>query len=255
MLADERFEKILDLLNNHGFCSSQSLSAQLDVSDMTIRRDLSLLDKQGKIKRVHGGARILRRLDNSAQLQAQVNTPFKQAIAEAAADFVQDGETIFIDAGSTMLELAHALQARQFKQLRVVTHAVAIAAALTSDNITVVQLGGEIYRSTGAVVGQQAQRLLEASRFERCFIAAAAFNEDFGISDKHLPEIEIKRTALQHSSWTALCVDSSKWNQQSMLRIAAVRDIQCVITDSHLPQSARDYLEQRGLQTVLAEPL
>lgn len=254
MLADERFEKILDLLNSHGFCSSQSLAAELDVSDMTIRRDLSLLDKQGKIKRVHGGARILRRLDNSSQL-AQINTPFKQAIAEAAADFVQDGETIFIDAGSTMLELAHALRARQFQHLRVVTNAVAVAAALTSDNITVVQLGGEIYRSTGAVVGQQAQRLLEASRFERCFIAASAFNEDFGISDKHLPEIEIKRTALQHSSWTALCVDSSKWNQQSMLRIASIRDIQCVITDSQLPQPARDYLEQRGLQMVLAEPL
>ncbi len=255
MLADERFEKILNLLNSNGFCSSQSLATELDVSDMTIRRDLSLLDKQGKIKRVHGGARILRRPDSNLQLRAQHNSLEKQAIAEAAADFVKDGETIFIDAGSTMLEFAHALQARQFKQLRVVTNAVAIAAVLTSDNITVVQLGGEIYRSTGAVVGQQALRLLEASRFERCFIAAAAFNEDFGISDRHLPEVEIKRTALQHSNWTGLCVDSSKWNQQSMLRIASIRDIECVITDSQLPQSARDYLEQRGLQIVLAEPL
>lgn len=252
MLADERFEKILTLLNSRGFCSSQSLAAELDVSDMTVRRDLALLDKQGKIKRVHGGARILRRSDNPAQ--TQLYTAEKRAIAEAAADTVKDGETIFLDAGSTLLELAHTLRERQLKGLRIVTHAVAVAAALVSDEITVVQLGGEIYRSTGAVVGQQAIRFLESSRFDRCFLTSAAVNLEFGFSDRHLPEIEIKRTALQHSGWTALLVDASKWGAQSMLRVGALRDIHCFISDSRLPEEAQQALNSRGLEVIVVEP-
>jgi DeoR/GlpR family transcriptional regulator of sugar metabolism len=253
MLADERFEKILALLKSNGFCTSQSLASELEVSDMTIRRDLAVLDKQGKIKRVHGGARILHRQENGPQKRAELNATEKKAIAEAAVDFIKEGETVFIDAGSTMLELAYALRERNLKHLRVVTHAVSVAAALSSDEITVVQLGGEVYRSSGAVVGQQALRFLESSRFDRCFLAATAVNVDFGVSDLHLPEIEIKRAALQHSAWTAVLFDATKWGAQSMLRVASLREIQCAISDVGLSMDARQALISRGLDLVIAE--
>jgi DeoR/GlpR family transcriptional regulator of sugar metabolism len=252
MLAEERFERILTLLKSHGFCTSMFLASELEVSDMTIRRDLAVLDKQGKIKRVHGGARILNRNDNGLQLRAEIKALEKRAIAESAVDFVTSGETIFIDAGSTMIELAYALRERNLKNLRVVTHAVAIASVLTSDEISVVQLGGEIYRSSGAVVGQQAMRFLESSRFDRCFLAASALNVDFGVSDRHLPEIEIKRAAMQHSNWTALLIDSSKWGAQAMLRVASLRELQCVISDEDLIPEARAALSTRGIEVVIA---
>ena len=252
MLAEERFERILTLLKSHGFCSSMFLASELEVSDMTIRRDLAVLDKQGKIKRVHGGARILNRNDNGLQLRAEIKALEKRAIAESAVDFVTSDETIFIDAGSTMIELAYALRERNLKNLRVVTHAVAIASVLTSDEISVVQLGGEIYRSSGAVVGQQAMRFLESSRFDRCFLAASAVNVDFGVSDRYLPEIEIKRAAMQHSNWTALLIDSSKWGAQAMLRVASLRELQCVISDEDLSLEARSALTSRGLEVVIA---
>ena len=253
MLAEERFENILTLLKSHGFCTSQFLASELEVSEMTIRRDLAALDKQGKIKRVHGGARILQRAENGVRLRAELHMLEKKAIAETAVDFVKEGETIFIDAGSTMVELAYALRERNLRHLRVVTHAVAVAAVLTSDEITVVQLGGEIYRASGAVTGQQALKFLESSRFDRCFLAASAVNTDFGVSDRHLPEIEVKRAAMQHSSWTALLIDASKWGAQSMLRVASLRELQCVISDENLSQEAHQALRSRGLEVVIAD--
>jgi DeoR family transcriptional regulator, aga operon transcriptional repressor len=252
MLADQRFERILALLETHGFRTNHSLAADLSVSEMTIRRDLAFLDREGKIKRVHGGARILRRTENDLQQRANLHAEEKRSIAEAAADRIQDGETVFLDAGSTMLELALAIQRRSLKGIRIVTNAVNVSAALTREDITVVQLGGEIYRATSAVVGQQALRFLESSRFDRCFLAAAAFNLDFGISDKHLPEIDIKRAAAQHSSWTALTIDASKWGTQSMLRVASLRDVQCIITDARLDQDARATIASRGVEVVIA---
>jgi DeoR/GlpR family transcriptional regulator of sugar metabolism len=219
---------------------------------MTVRRDLAMLDKSGRIKRVHGGARILKRPENEFEKRSRVYPEEKRAIGEAAADLIKDGETVFLDAGSTMLEVAQAIKNRDFENLRIVTHAVNITGVLAGQDITVVQLGGEIYRSTSAVVGQQALRFLESSRFDRCFLAAAAVNLEFGVSDKHLPEIDIKRAALQHARWTALVIDASKWGTQSMLRVASLRELNCIVTDARLEPDAQAALRNRGLEVVIA---
>ena len=253
MLADQRIERILALLETHGFRTNNLLASDLGVSEMTVRRDLAALAQHGKVKRVHGGARIVRRPESAqSQERSALNAAEKRLIAETAADRIEDGETIYLDAGSTMLELALVLKRRNFKSLRVVTNAVAVSAALIGADITVVQLGGELYRNTGAVTGQSALRFLESSRFDRCFLAASAANLEFGISDKHLPEIDIKRAAVGHSSWVALLMDASKWESQGMLRVAALRDIHCFITDARLSPQAREAVRQRGPEVVIA---
>ncbi len=252
MLADQRIERILNLLETHGFRTNSLLATDLGVSEMTVRRDLASLARDGKVKRVHGGARIVHRSEAPSQARSSLNITEKRAIAEAAADHIRDGETIFLDAGSTMLELALAIKRRDFKQLRIVTNAVTISSALICDEITVVQLGGELYRNTGVVTGQQALRFIESSRFDRCFLSASAANLEFGISDKHLPEIDIKRAALGHATWVALLLDASKWDSQAMLRVAAFRELHCVITDNRLDASTRATLRQRGPEVVIA---
>ncbi len=252
MLADQRIERILSLLESHGFRTNTLLATDLGVSEMTVRRDLAALAKDGKVKRVHGGARIVRRHEPPSQARSALNAAEKHAIAEAAADLIQDGETVYLDAGSTVLELAGVIKRRGFKNLRVVTNAVSVSAALIGDEITVVQLGGELYRNTGAVTGQSALRFLESSRFDRCFLAASAASLEFGISDKHLPEIDIKRAAILHSSWVALLLDASKWESQALLRVAAFRELHCIITDARLPEEARANLRARGPEVVIA---
>ena len=239
------------MLTAHGFRTNQALAQDLSVSEMTIRRDLSELAEKGQVKRVRGGVRMLRRADAlAAPTDQEAHT--ERVIAEAAADQVADGETIYLDNGSVALALARALRQRELPNLRVVTNAVAVSALLCSDSANVIQLGGEV-RGSGAVVGQQAIRLLEAMRFDRCFLCADGYNVEFGISGKHLPEIEVKRAAMQHASWIALIADSSRWGKQSMLRIANLRDIHCLVTDGALDTDARAAIGDRGLEVVVAE--
>ena len=236
-----------------GFRTNQALAQDLNVSEMTIRRDLNELAEKGQVKRVRGGVRVLRRSDALALVSTtdpQAHT--ERAIAEAAADQIADGETIYLDNGSAALALAHALRQRELPHLRVVTNAVAVAALLCSDTSNVIQLGGEV-RGTGAVVGQQAIRLIEAMRFDRCFLCADGYNVEFGISGKYLPEIEVKRAAMQHSGWVALIAESARWGKQSMLRIANLRDIHCLVTDEALDAPARHTIAERGLEVVIAD--
>jgi DeoR family transcriptional regulator of aga operon len=236
----------------HGFRTNQALAQDLNVSEMTIRRDLNELSEQGQVKRVRGGVRVLRRADTLQPGPNDPQTGTERAMAEAAADLVADGETIYLDNGSAAQALALALRQRDMRNLRVVTNAVSVAALLCSDSANVVQLGGEV-RGTGAVVGQQAIRFIEAMRFDRCFLCADGYNIEFGISGKHLPEIEVKRAAMQHSGWVALLADASGWGKQSMLRIANLRDIQCLVTDEALDAAARGAIAERGLEVVIAD--
>ncbi len=218
-----------------GFRTNQALAQDLNVSEMTIRRDLNELAEKGQVKRVRGGVRVLRRSDALALVPTDQQAHTERAIAESAA-----------------LALAHALRQRELPHLRVVTNAVAVAALLCSDTSNVIQLGGEV-RGTGAVVGQQAIRLIEAMRFDRCFLCADGYNVEFGISGKYLPEIEVKRAAMQHSGWVALIAESAGWGKQSMLRIANLRDIHCLVTDEALDAPARRTIAERGLEVVIAD--
>jgi DeoR/GlpR family transcriptional regulator of sugar metabolism len=252
ILQAQRIDRILALLTATGFRTNQALAQDLNVSEMTIRRDLNELAEKGQVKRVRGGVRVLRRSDALALVSTDQQAHTERAIAEAAADQIADGETIYLDNGSVALALAHALRQRELPHLRVVTNAVAVAALLCSDTSNVIQLGGEV-RGTGAVVGQQAIRLIEAMRFDRCFLCADGYNVEFGISGKHLPEIEVKRAAMQHSGWVALIAESARWGKQSMLRIANLRDIHCLVTDEALDAPARRAIAERGLEVVFAD--
>ncbi|HSI58982.1 MAG TPA: DeoR/GlpR family DNA-binding transcription regulator [Ideonella sp.] len=252
ILQAQRIDRILALLMATGFRTNQALAQDLNVSEMTIRRDLNELAETGQVKRVRGGVRVLRRSDALALVPTDQQAQTERAIAEAAADQIADGETIYLDNGSAALALARALRQRELPHLRVVTNAVAVAALLCSDTCNVIQLGGEV-RGTGAVVGQQAIRLIEAMRFDRCFLCADGYNVEFGISGKHLPEIEVKRAAMLHSGWVALIAESARWGKQSMLRIANLRDIHCLVTDEALDAQARSTIAERGLEVVIAD--
>lgn len=251
-MQEQRIERILTLLAIHGFRTNQALAQDLDVSEMTIRRDLNELSDMGKVKRVRGGVRLIRRADGEQGAATESQLAVERAIADTAADTVLDGDTIYLDNGPIAVAIARVLMQRQYKGLRVVTNSVFVGAILCNDSFAVIQLGGEIHGS-GAVVGQQATRFMEAMRFDRCFLCADGFNVDFGVSGQNLPEIEVKRAAMQHSTKVCLVADSGLWNKQSMLRIANLRDFHAIFTDSNLPTEAQHDITSRGLELHMAD--
>lgn len=241
------------MLNTHGIRSNQDLAQDLDVSEMTIRRDLNELERGGQVKRVRGGVRGLQRADPASGQLAELPALAERAIAEAAADLVADGETLYLGAGDSPLALAQALRQRDLRDLRIVSNSVSVSALLAGGRWDIVQLGGEV-RAGGAVVGQQAIRLIESMRFDRCFFCADGVKAEFGISGRHLAEIEVTRAAIQQSEWSGLLLEASGWDRQSMLRIAHLSDVRCILSDAAPAEPMAGTLRQSAVELIVAAP-
>jgi DeoR/GlpR family transcriptional regulator of sugar metabolism len=251
MLASDRMHRVLELLKTRGTLRSSEIAKALNVSAMTVRRDLALLEEQGHIKRVHGGARVVHEPHLGYPLRENQNLAAKRAIGAYAATLVQDAEVIYLDAGTTTMELAKALKQRKFQDLRIVTHAVNIAAELTGlPNVIVVQIGGEIYRSNFSATGMLALEAIERFTFHRLFLGTQGLELKAGLSETNLLESEVKRAAIASSKWVALLTDSSKWNQVAFSHTAPLSRVQLLITDSRLPKEGKHQLKELGVEVV-----
>lgn len=253
MLARDRHRRILELLERDGSLTNTQLAEELDVSIMTVRRDLNELEHRGLMQRVHGGAQAIGEPDVGYSLRSRRDMGAKRAIGRTAAELVRDGETIYLDAGTTTIEIARCLHRREFRHLKVVTHAVNIATELSGHaNITVIQVGGEIYRQTYAATGPLALETIKHFSFDRLFLAAQGFDLDGGLTNGNLTENEIKRAAMDNSRWIALVADASKWKATTFARIAPVARLNAIITDNRLPPEGREALERIGLEVIVA---
>lgn len=170
MIAAQRRARIVELVNRRGILSVEELSRQVGASLMTIRRDLTLLDGQGVLRRTHGGAVALAApRDVPFRRRERLELQAKAAIGRAAAALVQPGETILLDAGTTVLAMAHRL--RSVRNLTVVTNSVQVLAELWHrPEIRVVALGGLARHGSGSLTGPLAEKALEEIRVDRAFL-------------------------------------------------------------------------------------
>ncbi|ADI14119.1 transcriptional regulator, DeoR family [Truepera radiovictrix DSM 17093] len=253
MLAAERHRVILDRLGEEGVITTAAIAQALGVSEMTIRRDLADLERRGLLRRVHGGAQAAPGAEIPPYGQRSRRQPAaKQQVGARAAALVRDGETLFLDAGTTCMEVARACKDRSLKGLHVLTHAVNIAAELAGQpGVTVIQLGGEVIGRTYAATGPMTVSAIEQFSFDRAFVSAQGVHPKFGLTCSSLLEVEIKRAVLRRSRYNALVVDSSKWSRQAMIRFAALGELQAVVSDAGLPEEARRSLEGAGVEVFV----
>lgn len=251
MLAAERRQILLDKLEAGGVIETAAMAEALGVSEMTIRRDLADLERRGLIWRVHGGAQALRGADDGYGQRQRRNPGAKQQVGVRAAGLINDFETVYIDAGTTCMELARACKRRTFKGVNVLTHAVNIAAELAGHpGLTVIQMGGEVAGDSYAATGPAALATIEQFSFDRAFLAAQGLHPKFGLTGSNLLEVEIKRAVMRRSRYVALVVDSSKWGRQAMTRIAALGEVHAVVSDAALPEEAKDLLQRTGVEVI-----
>lgn len=251
MLAEERRQLLLEVLREHGTLETGIIAQRLGVSDMTIRRDWQVLQRQGLLTRVHGGARATREDELAISLLSNYSVQAKRQIGRLAAAQVQDGETIFLDAGITCLEVARELKGRKLRGVSVLTHAVNIAAELSSSpHLAVIQLGGEICSGTFSATGPATVTALQTFSFDRMFLGAVGLHPRFGVTSVNLLEGEVKWAVLRRSAWVALLLDSSKWGRQAPLRVAGLERLDLLISDAALPAGARAQLEEAGVRVL-----
>jgi len=248
----DRRARIAAMVRQRGSVRVQELSERFQVSAVTIRTDLVQLEKDGVLIRDRGGAvacgqgSALVAFDQRTALHLEA----KQRIGQAAAALVQPGDTILMDAGTTVVEMSwHLLQ---ISPLTVVTNALNVALELrAAPAARVLMLGGTINYATFGTLGPLLDQNLSDLAVQKLFLAAESVDVGAGVTDS-TPEIaHAKRALARAARQVILLADSSKWGKVGFIKVLPLEQIQTVVTDSGLPESTRAALEQAGLELIV----
>lgn len=223
MFTQERYSKIIQAINITGMVSVSDLVKKLKTSESTIRRDLTILDKQGLIKKVHGGAVSIdnesSKNDHKVEMRKCINTDQKSRIAHYAASIVNDGDIIYIDAGTTTERMIDFLNA---KDITVVTNGIRQAQKLIAKNIRTFILGGEIKCITEAVVGDKAIEELRKFNFSKGFFGVNGVTNENGYTTPDINEAMVKKAALESCTKPFVLADESKIEKTSFVTFAEI---------------------------------
>jgi DeoR/GlpR family transcriptional regulator of sugar metabolism len=256
MLSIERKNVILELVKAKQVVTVAELSATLHVSVVTVRKMLIALDRQGLLRRTRGGAVSTAMPFREAAVADKLNEAKreKQAIAARAYDLIEDQETVYLDAGTTTLELARLIKKGTKRNVVLVTNAInLVAELLDAPDIKVVLTGGELRHSVISCVGPLAEISLRGLHFDKAFIAANSVMAGFGPSTPMPAEAQVKRSAIESASAAYLLCDSRKFGAASLVSIAPLTAFAAIITDSGLGEEYRREFADAGLPLLLVE--
>jgi DeoR/GlpR family transcriptional regulator of sugar metabolism len=230
----------------------------LNVSDVTVRTDLNRLEKQGKVIRSHGGAHLLEervRQENTFQTRINLNLQKKQAIGKLASQFVHSSDSIFFDASTTVLSLAHVLRRRNdLKEVTVVPTGIWTAIELMGClNINVLLPGGYLRHTSGSIIGLTTNNFLNDLIIPKAFLGAWGISFKEGLTDTHLVEIELKKFIISRVNEIIILIDGSKFNQRGLSTYADVNQISRIITDSSAPMDEVEKFRQAGVDVLIAD--
>lgn len=251
--ATLRHQAIIDALNARGNVRVGDLADDLAVSAVTIRADLDYLEAQQLLRRTRGGAVPVRprRFEQPLELTSQDNPEAKKRIARAAAAMVRDGETVIIDVGSTMTELAGALP-RTLSDVVVVTNALNIALALeTHPGVTVVVTGGTLRPMQHSLVAPYGSLLLGHMNADVAFVGCNGVHPEKGFTNTNLAEAEVKHAMIEAASRVIFVCDSSKLMNVATAKVAALEDADLLLTDEAAAPETLRALRRSGLEVMV----
>jgi len=251
-IAPKRLEQLRRVLRQNQVVRIEELCDQLRVSAATIRRDLDVLEKLGEVRRVHGGAvsvdsRLEEPLfDDKTSLAARE----KHRIAQTALRFIQPNDTIYLDGGSTVLELARLLKERN--NLTVVTNSLRAAIELASRGPRLILVGGDLRRLSQTVVGPLTRLMLNQVHIDRAFMGTIGLTLEEGLTTTDPSEAYTKELVMQHAREVYLLVDSTKIGKVSFTRAGQVEGVRVLITDKLVDRKFLNGLRKRGIDVVRA---
>ncbi|MDW8844801.1 DeoR/GlpR family DNA-binding transcription regulator [Erwinia sp. MMLR14_017] len=251
MKGQSRLDQIMDYLKSHNLVTVDQLVAAISASPATIRRDLIKLDREGVISRSHGGVTLNRFIPAQPTTleKMQRNLAEKQAIALAAASLVKSGDSVVLDAGTTMLELARQLT---HLQLRVITSDLHIALFLSEfKQIEVTIIGGRIDDSSQSCVGDHGRRLLKNIYPDVAFVSCNSWSLEKGITTPTEEKAVLKEDLLGNARRRVLLADSSKYGSWSLFCVTPLQNLTDIITDSHLSEEGLTALRGQAFSLTL----
>ena len=252
MLAQERQRHILELIRS-GVVTVKELSEKMEVSPMTVRRDLAALERDGMLVRVHGGA-------YSPEINGATEIPYrrkraehleeKRRIGRKAAELVGVGETLILDAGSTTLEVARHL--KENTRLTVVSNDLEVLGELARrGGMTVIDTGGMLLESVYTLAGPRTEAMLRSVHVHRVFLGADAVSLDDGVTNRTLHEVAVKQAMIEAASQVILVAASHKFQQRVFATVCPLEQLDVIVTDTGLPADVAARIEERGVKLIL----
>ncbi|MBI6874251.1 DeoR/GlpR family DNA-binding transcription regulator [Clostridium aciditolerans] len=247
MLTEERHNIILDLLREKGVIKIIDLMEITNTSESTIRRDLTYLESINALKRIHGGATLPKgRLIEPSYSEKEVQSvDEKKRIAKYAASLIEDGDSIYLDAGTSTYEM---IQYIDKSNIVVVTNGLKHINALVDKGINAYILGGKIKNTTKAVIGSDALKSLEKFRFDKCFLGINGIHIECGFTTPDSEEAMLKENAIKHSRRSFVLADESKFGEVSFVKVADLKDA-VIITNSEV-ENYKEYNEKTKVKVV-----
>lgn len=232
MLKEERYDKILQILEEEKYISAQKLSKMLYVSLPTIRRDLTELQRRNQIIRSHGGAKKIQEEHIVAPLNFRktIHAAEKRALCLSAAKLVNDNEIIFIDSSTTTLQMADYLSDK--KGITVITNGIPLATALVKKGIKTYCTGGEIFSNSFAHFGSFAEEFIGKFNIDTLFFSCHGVTEKGMLTDPSLPETQIRKVAINQSKKTVFLCDGTKFNLSTPYNLIPIDALDYIITNS-----------------------
>ncbi len=250
-----RREDIRKLLHSTGFVNVQELVSRFGVSSETIRRDLEAMEKDGLVRRIHGGAVSTQPLvsEFAYTMRRQIHTPEKQAIARVAADLVCDGDTLLIAPGTTTLEIASCL--RQRTDLTVITNSLPAAMELAgAPGIRLFSLGGQLSGDDFATYGVTAAQTLAMFNATKLIIGVGGITPHRGLTDYRMDESTLLRLFTERADCIIGIADHSKFGVTARYNICPASRLDHLITDSGTPEELYRPYREMGVQVHVVEP-
>lgn len=250
MLTVERKRHVLEVLRREGRVVARDLSAALGLSEDTIRRDLRELAGEGLLQRVHGGALPASVAMRPLSGRAEVSVADKAAIGRAAAAMIAEGQVVFIDGGTTAVQLARAIDPRL--RATVFTHSPSVAVELVGHAVEVTLIGGRLFKHSMVTVGAQAMAEIGRVRADTYFMGVTGVHPELGISTGDAEEAAIKRALVAASAETVVLASPEKIGAASSFQVARLAEVSILVTSEAFSAGESEAYERQGVSVVRA---
>ncbi|MBV7269411.1 DeoR/GlpR family DNA-binding transcription regulator [Winogradskyella luteola] len=250
----ERHRIILEKLNKEKHLEVSELCDILDVSAVTIRKDLKLLEQKGLLYRTHGGASLENPYINERTVidKEKISVEEKNGIAQLAASRIVENDSILIASGTTVQALSKFIKAKN--KLTVITSSLHVVLHLIHDkNIEILQLGGYVRHSSASVIGNYAEYILKNVSCSKLFLGVDGIDLEYGLSTTNLEEAELNKKMLRAAQKVVVLADFSKFGKKSFARICDLSKVDEIITDKRISNAIKKKLEDKEIKVTIVD--
>ena len=248
----KRHKFIVQQLKQDGYVKVQELSEKLGVSEVTIRKDLKLLESKKMLYRNHGSASSLSSIisDKHIDIKEKMYTEEKTRIAKAANSLLENNDKIIIASGTTLFAFANEINVNE--NLTVITSSVKVSLALCyNPNIEIIQLGGIMRKNSVSVIGHYAENILESLSCNKLFLGVDGIDIDYGLTTSNMSEALINQQMINASQKIVVLTDSSKFGKRGFCKICDINKIHHIITDKNAPNHIINMIKERDIEVTL----